>query len=342
MPVGSNDLTLRLEVALASGAAKDEIVSLLADNAPYGRAIYVDAGDGGQDSDANHGSDSNDGLSADRPLATIGQAFTNIPLLPLRYRSDGVIYVRGHLKEQVTAPLGAYGWKIVGAAGGRPRHSTADGTFMDSNGCHWSEEATAANKPLLTLREHGWEVYNIMFVPESGYGSIRLRREETATYPDSSHAKIAFNRFISGGTRVGYGVEDYGSTSHSLIAYNEFELLEYGYYAHGVGISAPNRHHFYRNDFNACKHDICGDFYGVKIEENVFRTVYNASTHPNTVNCAYVSDAGVAVNGNHVFKNIFADAAADVTIAKGYKPATGDIWRNYVSDTAAFIVAVPT
>ena len=341
MPVGSNDLSLRLEVALASGAAKDEIVSLLAGNAPYGRTIYVDAGDGGQDSDSNHGSDTNDGFSADRPLATIGQAFTNISALPLRYRSDGVIRVRGHLKEQVAAPLGAYGWKIIGAAGGRPRHSTSDGAFLDSNGCHWSEEATATNAPLLTLREHGWEVYGIMFVPESGYPAIRLRREETATYPDASHSKIALNRFFQSGA-VGQGIDDYGAGSHALIAYNEFEGLEFGYKSGNVGISAPNRHHFYRNDFNSCKNDIVGNFYGTKIEANVFRTVYHATTHPNTVNCAYTADAGVAANGNRVFDNHFADNAADVTIAKGYKPATGDVWRNFVANTAAYVVTVPT
>lgn len=341
MPVGSNDLTRRLEVALASGAAKDEIVSLLADNAPYGRAIYVDAGDGGQDSDANHGSDSNDGFSADRPLATIGQAFANIKLLPLRYRSDGVIYVRGHLMEQATAPLGCYGWKIVGAAGGMPRHSTADGSFLDSNGCHWSEESTATNAPLLTLREHGWEVYNIMFVPESGYPAIRLRREETATYPDASHSKIAFNRFFQSGT-VGLGIDDYGSGSHHLIAYNEFEGLEFGYKSGNVGIAAPNRHYFYGNTFNTNKNDIVGNFFGTRIEWNTFRTVYHGTTHPNTVNMAYTADAGVAANKNSVAHNIFADAAADVTIAKGYKPATGDLWRNWVSDTAAYVVAVPS
>lgn len=331
----SENLRARLRAALGSGPARDELISaMVGGTAKKGPTIYVEGGTG-------YGSDTqNDGLSTEKPFATMTGAMAYIGTLNTRYKSDGIIVARGIFTEHVTAPLGAYGWTIISAAGGRPRHSTADGVFLNSNGCHW--RANAEGTPLLDLREHGWSVLGLMMVPQASYGAIRLHREETATYPDASHAIISYNRFFGPTTAAGIGVDDYGAGSHVEISNNEFESLEFAYKASGVGISAPNRHWFYRNDFQANKHDIVGNFYGTRVQENVFHTVYNASTHPNTVNMAYTADSGTALNSNHVLNNIFSDAAADVTIAKGYKPATGDVWRNKVSDTAADIVTVPS
>jgi hypothetical protein len=289
--------------------------------------------------DSGHGSDSNDGLSSETPLATMTQCMTNIGALNTKYKSDGVIIARGHFVEHVTAPLGAYGWTLISGAGGQPRHSTSNGVFLDSNSCHWS--ANALSTPLLDLREQGWAVVGLMMVPQASYDAIRLHREETATYPDASHAVIAYNRFFGPTTAAGTGINDYGAGSHDLIAFNEFESLEFAYTSGGVGISAPNRHLFYRNDFQANKHDITGNFYGTRVVENTFHTVYDATTHPDTVNMAYTADSGTALNSNKVLNNYFADAAANVVIAKGYKPATGDQWRNYVTDAADPVVAVP-
>lgn len=327
----SNDLRRRLEVALASGGARDELESVLASSRPFGPTVYVDS---------ENGSDNNDGLSADRPLASMTQVMSNIGDLNTKYKSDGVIRARGYFAEHVTAPLGAYGWTIVSGAGGMPRHATADGVAVSGNGCHWA--AAAAGTPLLDLREQGWAVIGLMMVPQASYGAIRLHLEETATYPDASHAIIAHNRFFGPSAAAGIAIDDYGATSHALILGNKFEALEFGYKASGVGISAPNRHEFIGNDFNSCKHDICGNFYGTLIQKNVFRTVYHGTSHPNTVNMAYTADAGLAINSNFVIDNTFSESSLDVTIAKGYKPATGDIWRNRVTNTAADIVAVPS
>ena len=328
----SNDLRRRLEVALASGAARNELESVFAGSRPFGPVIYVDSG---------HGDDTqNDGLSADTPLATMTQVMTNIGALNTKYKNDGLIVARGYFTEHVTAPLNAYGWTIVSGAGGRPRHSTSGGVFLDSNGCHWA--ADAGDAPLLDLIEHGWAVLGLMMVPQASYGAIRFHREETATYPDASHGIAAYNRFFGPSAAAGIGIDDYGACSHLLIQENKFEALEFGYLASGVGISAPNRHDFIGNDFNTNKHDICGNFYGTRIQDNIFRTVYNGSTHPNTVNCVYTADAGVAADANIVLDNLFADTTGNVTIAKGYVPATGDNWRNYVAGTAAAIVAVPS
>jgi hypothetical protein len=70
--------------------------------------------------------------------------------------------------------------------------------------------------------------------------------------------------------------------------------------------------------------------------DNVINQALNDAN--NKVNLVAVAAQG---NLNQVINNIFSDVAANVTIAKGYKPGANDQWRNYVDGTAAYIVAVP-
>lgn len=298
-----------------------------------GATLFVDTENGGTQDTAK---------DWERAVSTMDAALDKANDLAAKYGSDGVIYLRGHVKEQLTAPLGCYGWKIIGVPGGRPRHATADGADLNGNGAHWSEASTATNAPLLELREQGWEVHNILFVPESGYSAVKLNRQESATYPDASHFVAKGCKFISGGTRVGYGIEDYGGAYHLHVEGCEFVGLEFGYNPTNVSIASPSAQLWVGNTFYSNKHDIVGNFATSQFLGNKFLTVYHATTHPNTLNLAYTADAGVATAKNLVMDNIFADAAADVTIAKGYKPGTGDIWRNFVTDTAAYIVTVPS
>lgn len=315
----------RLAYALANRAAADEMAAVLGGSI-WGNYLYVDT---------VNGSDTNDGADWVYPLQTMAKAFTKAV-------SNSVIYVVGDIREEITAPLGLYGVTIIGAAGGRPRHSTSGGVVTNGNGVSWREPATALNAPLLELREQGWEVHNILFVPESGYGAVKLHREETATYPDASHFIMRNCKVIGGGSQVGLGIDDSGASYHIEVSGCEFVNLEYAYHASGVGIAAPSAHLWQDNLFYSNKHDIVGNFATSRFMRNRFATLYNASTHPNTLNLAPTADAGVAAASNVVLDNVFADAAADVTIAKGYKPATGDIWRNFVTNTAAYIVTVPS
>lgn len=330
--MASNELRRRLEVALGSGAARDELESVLSEK-PFGPTIYVDSAHG---SDTQH-----DGGSAETPLATFAQAMTNIGRLNSKYKNDGIIRARGYFTEHVTAPLGAYGWTIVNGAGGRPRHGTADGVFLDSNGCHWA--ADAGDAPLLELREHGWAVVGLMMVPQSGYGAVQLHRLETAATPDASHAVIARNRFFGPSALAGYGIDDVGMASHVSVIDNEFEGLEYGYYGHGGGIDAGNRDYFTGNHFTLCKNDIYGNFFNTTIERNFFHTPWHTTDHLFSVNLAATQDVGVATKKNMVIDNTFADVANDIdAVAKGYKGGTGDIWRNLATDQAAFNVTTPS
>lgn len=286
--------------------------------------------------DTVHGSDGADGNSWTAALKSMTEVLT-------RVTSDTDIFVRGRLAEHCLAPLGVYGVRIFGAAGGRPRHSTSGGVVLDGNAASWVESATSTNSPLLELREQGWEVHNMLMVPKSGYGAIKLHREETATYPDASHFVMTGCKIISSGTRVGLGIDDSGASYHILVEDNEFVNLEYAYKASGVGIAAPGAHAYRRNRFSGNKNDIYGNFYGSEIYRNIFCTPYNASTHPNTVNLAATADAGSATDANYVIENYFADAeAVIVDQTKGYKSATGDVWRNFATASAAFIVEAPS
>lgn len=279
--------------------------------------------------DTVNGNDGNRGTLPDKAFATMEEAFTHI--------ADGdTIYVRGDVREQINAPVGVQGVRIISAAWGNTRHD---------DGCRWREEATAGNAPLLTLREQGWEVHGVLFVPETGYSAIKFNRQEIAAAMDGSHAIIRNCKFI-GNVAVdsagGIGIEDYGGMHHQIIEDCEFENLVSGIVATNVSIANPHRNMIRRNIFQLCTNDI--RFNGVRnwIMNNLFQMAYHASNHPVTVDMTHTADGGSANNGNYVLENYFADAAADVTIAKGYGPATGDVWRNYVANTAAFIVTVPS
>ena len=247
------------------------------------------------------------------------------------------VNVVGDVREQLVAPLGIQGVKIVGAAGGRPRHD---------DGVRWRQAAVAGNAPLIDIREQGWEFHNILFVPQPGYAAIRCHRAEDATYPDGSHFIVKGCKFIGsgidvGGVGVGYGIQDFGGMHHALIEDNEFSELEYAIWSGGAGnpgIAAPLRITVRNNIFEDNVNDIYTNANRWRILDNYFLSPYVVVTHPNTVNLAATQD----VSGrNRVAGNHFADAAADVTIAKGYKPSTGDVWRNFGTGAADAIIAVP-
>lgn len=264
-----------------------------------------------------------------------GAAFDTMAEALATIDDHGIIFFIGTIKEQLLAPLGVQGVKIIGAAGGNNRHD---------DGARWREEDTAANKPLLTIREQGWEFHNILWVPETGYSAIRAHRAETASYPDSSHFIVDRCKFVGNvayGSFGGNGIEDWGGNHHYIVRNCEFNMLTFCIYAPAgsPGIAAPLRNVIRENIFQGNKNDICMDGSHCLIYRNVFWDVYHGTNHPNTVNMAYTSDVSGA---NRVLENHFGDATANIVIAKGFKPSTGDMWRNWVTDAADPIVAVPT
>lgn len=283
------------------------------------------------------------GLSWGESLSTVEEAFDRLDspkFFSSEFKKNATIHILGDVREQFNAPDGLYGVKLRGAANGRVRHSTSGGAVVDGNGVSWRQSSTAENRTLLRIEGQGYEFENIMFVPESGYGAVQLYRTATDSV-DASHAIFRNCSFFSPGSAVGYGIEENGGSSNVLVEGCTFYALEFAYKQTSVGIASPNRHVWKGNTFDGCKTDIAGNFLASRFEGNYFLTAYHAANHPTTLNLASTADAGSATRKNMVLNNYFADAAADVTIAKGYKPATGDVWRNFVTDAAAAVVAVP-
>lgn len=289
--------------------------------------------------DGSNGATNDTGKDWNHALSTMDAVFDKIEALPTAEKSNGIIYATGDFRDQgLYAPLGAYGWKIIGVRGGRNRHTTSSGTVLNGNGAAWREAATAAGAPLLKLREQGWEIHNFLMMPESGYSAVQMRCAEDATDPDASHATFQNVRFISSGTRVGYGIEDIGGAAHIGVYGCEFTNLEYAWKQTSLAIRSPQDHQWFDNRFNGCKTDIAMNATRCEFRRNRHMTAYDGTNHPTTLNLASTGGDG----GNWVIDCEFADAIADVTIAKGYKPGTGDVWRTRATDTAADDVTVPS
>lgn len=262
-------------------------------------------------------------------------SFTTFTDLAPNLRSRDLIYLSGVLLEQATAPLGVFDVTLLGAAN-RPRQAT-NGGVATGGGASWLAPASpVALTPLLTLREQGWRIENVQFAPVASSASIRLARAETAAIPDASHAEIVGCYFVGGGAS-GIGIEDVGGCSRVKIEDCRFELLT-GTAILGVstGIAIPTGWRIVGNRFNANTNAIAMSLTEGLVDHNYIRHAANDTS--NKVNLVSVSAQGSL---NQVIRNIFPDAAANVTIAKGYKPGTTDVWRNWVSDTAADIVTVP-
>lgn len=302
-----------------AGAARESNATAVTGSGPE---LFVDTVAG------NNGS----GLLWSGAYTTMGAAFANLlarHTATAKSADNATIYVRGVIAEQISAPLGVSGVRVIGASGGRPRHD---------NGVRWKEAAVAGAAPLCIVHEQGWEFHDILFVPQATYSAIKLWRAEDAVHPDGSHAIFKGCKFI-GAAQAGIGIEDYGGMHHVLVEDCEFNDLASGIIATNVSIAAPLRNVIQNNIFEGNKNDIA--FNGSKniVRGNLFRDVYHATTHPITVNLAYTADPAT---GNSVVDNLFADISANVTIAKGYKPSTGDNWLNHVAGTAAYIAAVPS
>lgn len=252
-------------------------------------------------------------------------------------RSRDVIFLGGVLREQCVAPLGVYDVSIIGAAN-TPRQSTSGGV-PTGGGATWMPPASgaAATTPLLEIRAAGWEVTNIEFTPHNASAAIRLTRSASVDTTDASHAYIHDNLFGANGGTTSIGIEDNGGCSRCFIENNRFEDLA-GTAILGLNTAAAvplgwkiNNNWFLRNT-NAIAMSLTRGL----VINNVINQALNDAN--NKVNLVSVAAQGSL---NQVINNIFSDVAANVTIAKGYKPGTSDQWRNYVDGTAAYIVAVP-
>lgn len=290
-----------------------------------GRIWYVNPNTNG-----NHGvqgSDSNSGRSPLNPFATVSRAFEFID-------SYDIIVLAGVVREQLVAPLGVFDVTIVGA-GNLPRQATSGGV-PTGGGSTWMAPASGAvaATALLELIEQGWAVENILFVPHTSSPGILLTRAEDTVHPDPSHAVIRGCRFAAGTTNI--GVKDVGGCYHIVVEDCIFQT-GVGIQNTSTGVDVPTLNQFLNNIFDRCTTGISGSYNYSTVRGNRFRMTVNDINFPK-INMKAVSNQGTS---NFVIENYFPDATANYAINKGYTPATSDVWRNYVTDVAAWIVAVP-
>lgn len=237
---------------------------------------------------------------------------------------NSVIYVVGDVREQINSPLGIQGCRIIAGAGGQTRHD---------DGVRWREPASpTASTPLFTIREQGWEVEGILFVPPASQTALRFRRAEDATWPDGSHAVVRRCKFIGNDTTPqGVGIEDHGGSHHHLIKDCEFMgLVDAIKHTTGAGIASPLRWKIRNSWFATNTNHVTLPANQSIIERN--------KLDPATV---VINSSGGTEGKNYIVDNYFSDAEADIDNAHGYTGHSADVWRNFSANVAAMFVGVP-
>lgn len=265
-------------------------------------------------------------------------SFATFASLAPNLRSRDMILISGVLQEQAVCPVGVFDVYVLGAAN-EPRQATTSGV-PTGGGASWLAPTTpVATTPLLRVINQGWIFENIEFSPVAGAAALTFDRRETLVIPDSSHGVVRGCYFNAGGAG-GIGVE--GIEVKKLVI--EDCVFEATGGATGIaikttagsGVAAPGHWTIRRNKFVQCINDVsCAGLVFGSIMDNTF-----FSTNPIEGGTRVVLTG--AAGRNRVLNNNFSDVAADVTIAKGYTPATNDVWRNWTSNTNVPIVTVPT
>ncbi len=274
------------------------------------------------------GFDGNNGASPSTPFATIAKALTML-------KSYDVVVLDGVFREQCVAPLDVYDVTIIGGSN-NPRQATSGGV-QTGGGASWlAPTSPTALTPLLELRAAGWRLVNIQMTPTTSSACVRLTRSAVVDTIDASHASFLNCAFQANGATTPIGIEDNGGCGFVTIDGCRFEDLTTAIKGLNTAAAIPLRwkvrnSYFWRNT-NAIGMSATQGLF----ENNVFDQAANDTNFK--INLIAVSAQGSL---NMVLNNQFSDTAANVTIAKGYKPGTTDVWRNWVTDSAAMVVTVP-
>lgn len=262
-------------------------------------------------------------------------SFSTFADLKPNLRTRDLIYLSGVLREQAVTPTGVYEVTVLGAAN-TPRQAT-DGGVPTGGGATWMAPASgaAATTPLIEVVRQGWIFDNICFNPHTSSAAIRFTT--SGGLNEAGQFAVRNCSFMGGGTGQ-IGIEDNGGSGFGIVENNLFYALG-GTAILGLSTSnaIPLSWKVLNNYFNSNTNSIAVSASAWLIANNVIRQTANDSA--NKVNLVLLSGQGL---NNMVLFNVFSDAAANVTIAKGYKPGTTDVWRNYVTDTADEIVTVPS
>jgi hypothetical protein len=277
---------------------------------PFGRAWFVDT---------NTGSDTNNttGSSA-APFLTMQKALNSVS-------SGDTIYFRGNVNEVLTSPTGVADLTIVGA-GNRPRHADTHPLNGEKSAATW-KIGSLGNSPLLTLRNPGWRIVNVLFAAHASNYAIKMERtaDEDATEQDASHLEVIGCRFASGAG----GISDVGGCFNVGLYGNWFQALTTACIL-GVGNIGVGQlmWHIKGNHFNNFTN-------GVKIAGHECIIKENYFTDGGTPNTTYVLNTN---NGggrdNFVVGNYFQTATANFNTPDVVGCAT-DVWFNNSIDATS-------
>lgn len=256
-----------------------------------------------------------DGTSPQTPYTTMAQAFASVG-------DNDVICFINKIREQLVAPLGVTGVRVIGVPGGNVR---------DDDGAKWFAPASpVAGQALVEIREQGWEFHNFLMTPDNtGGAAIKAHRAESATFPDSSHFICRNMRFVgAGGTPI--GIEDVGGNHHYIVDNCEFQTLTTAIKCSSTAIAVPLRITIIRNKFLNNTNDIDTALSFSLVQDNRFFS--------DTTKTVVIAGGG----NNVVTGNIFPNAIADIDPAHGYDGNSTDVWNgNLVTDQAAYAFGDP-
>jgi hypothetical protein len=266
--------------------------------------------------DGNLGNAASNGKSWSTALLTMADAFN-------RMATGDTIFFKGNIREQISTPAGIFAGKIIGV--GRPRHADAHTT---NNGYHaptWkvpSVEVTTT--PLLTIRQQGWELYNILFDGPSAAAAVQLFRDAGAddAEDDASHAVIQGCKFVTGQNHV----EVKGGLSQCEIYDNMFFGATAASFIEtvGAGVGTNNYHRVMRNHFhNNISHIDCGMNYA-SIADNIFGKFTTVGVDLRTG------------SENVVVRNALYGTYSNVG---GYYAGTNDEWGGNYNSTSGGVTA---
>lgn len=256
--------------------------------------------------DGNVGDNGREGIGWQTAMLTMAQAFT-------RVQSGDVIFTRGNIREQISAPAGIFDVKIVGV-GTRPRHADAHTGNNGYSAATWKAPASpTSTTPLLILRQQGWGLFNILFDGPSDAAAVRLFRDGGSgdAEDDASHAHIAGCKFVAGQNHI----EFHGGLSQCLIENNMFfgatadSFLE----TVGAGIGTNNFHEILNNKFHSNDTHIDVGLNSATIEGNTFGARSGSANRIDLTGGA----------NNMVWRNLLAGTYSN---AGGYIAGTNDVW----------------
>jgi hypothetical protein len=209
----------------------------------------------------NVGNNGNSGLSPDRPLRTMQAAFNKLS-------SGDVIHFNGNIAEDISTPAGIFDVTIIGE-GNQPRHSDAHTTNNGYSSATW-KTGGGASTPLLTVRQQGWKLINILFDGPASAAAVQLFRDAGSgdAEDDASHAHILGCKFVAGQNHI----EFKGGLSQCVIEGNLFfgstddSLVE----TVGAGVGTNNYHRVINNEFHNNATHIDVDMNYATIKWNTF------------------------------------------------------------------------